>query len=262
MTAREYPRIVLVHIPKTGGTSVAYYLESQYPDELICPHHYLYEFDTENVKEFADRCLFRGHFSVDIFDLLPFTREYARITILREPISRLLSLYNFYRAHRPEFAESSQGISGGVEIAIRKDFKGFLESGTEAILLEAHNRTAQQCLFEAERKRLMPGYPATHDEIVDIIIRRLEKFDVVGVLDDFDGFVNRLVTKFGFEEPENLHRRMSFEILSANTARFRKIEKYSKPTEEELEVARSITRVDLEVYKHFKHCSPKGRVRI
>jgi hypothetical protein len=251
MDGREYPHIVFIHIPKTGGTTVAHYLESQYPDELVCPHHYLYEFNPENVNEFADRCLFRGHFSVDIFDLLPFTQEYARITILREPISRLLSLYNFYHAHRPEFIESDKGISGGVEIAIREGFKGFLESSAESILLEAHNRTAQQFLLEAERKQLIPGYPATHDEIVDIIIRRLEKFDLVGVLDHFNGFVNRLVTKFGFKQPGNLPRRMSFEILPANVERFRKIEKYSKPTEEELEVARGITRVDLDVYKHF-----------
>ncbi|WP_428391773.1 sulfotransferase domain-containing protein [Lichenicoccus sp.] len=92
------PRLVFMHIEKCGGTTLHAMLVSQFAPELICPERHETIGDW-TINELADYQLFSGHFDLSYCHLLPGTLR--MITMLREPKSRLLSLYHFWKAHRP-----------------------------------------------------------------------------------------------------------------------------------------------------------------
>lgn len=93
--------LIFVHIPRTGGTSFRKVLEdnfskdsilSIYGDDIlrarsvVCSHTSL---DTISV--------IRGHFSFGLHELIG-ERPYQYVTIIRHPVSRVMSLYNYIRS--------------------------------------------------------------------------------------------------------------------------------------------------------------------
>ncbi len=91
-------RLVFVHLPKCGGTTLHAMLCSQFASDRICPERH----DTLGdwtINELATYDLFSGHFDVSCCRSIP--GRLSMVTMLRAPKSRLLSLYHFWRAHRP-----------------------------------------------------------------------------------------------------------------------------------------------------------------
>lgn len=92
-------RLVFVHIEKCGGTTLHAMLSSQFPPDRICPERFGTIGDW-TINELADYDLFSGHFDLPSCRSIP--GELRVITMLREPKSRLLSLFSFWKAHRPD----------------------------------------------------------------------------------------------------------------------------------------------------------------
>jgi Sulfotransferase family len=97
-------QLCFIHIPKTAGTTLTSLLNSKFHQSKICPA----EVWSELVEIPADRLhqyqLFRGHFFYDINDLIP--RKPVYITILRQPIERVISGYEFMRRNPPTRTEA------------------------------------------------------------------------------------------------------------------------------------------------------------
>ncbi len=91
-------KIVLVHIEKCGGTTLRTMLASQVAAGRVCPEHFNGLADW-TANELAAYDLFAGHFDLVCAHVVP--GPCAVVTMLREPRARLLSLYNFWKAHRP-----------------------------------------------------------------------------------------------------------------------------------------------------------------
>ena len=92
-------RLVFVHIEKCGGTTLHDMLCSQVPPELICPERHESIGDW-TINELAGYELFSGHFNLAWCRSIP--GELRVVTMLREPKARLLSLFRFWKAHRPD----------------------------------------------------------------------------------------------------------------------------------------------------------------
>lgn len=90
------PKLVFLHIPKTGGTSMFKLLSQQFPPEAICParHNDLGNYTSEELGRFT---VFAGHYGFDTLELIPGAK--VVVTMLREPTARLLSWYYFCRSH-------------------------------------------------------------------------------------------------------------------------------------------------------------------
>jgi hypothetical protein len=92
--------IIFVHIPKTGGTTLCSIIEKQYRDyydiaQLKIPlSQYLKKNDTKRLE------VIRGHFSFGIHRLLP-QDKHTYITILRDPIERVISAFYYIRRSKP-----------------------------------------------------------------------------------------------------------------------------------------------------------------
>ncbi|MGI4746617.1 MAG: sulfotransferase domain-containing protein [Janthinobacterium lividum] len=91
-------RLVFMHILKCGGTTLHTMLASQFPPELICPERH----DTLGdwtINELSAYELFSGHYDLAWCRSIP--GDVRMVTLLREPKARLLSLYYFWKSHRP-----------------------------------------------------------------------------------------------------------------------------------------------------------------
>ena len=93
----DRPKIVFIHVQKTGGTSLRRALSKHFPAEEICEERFnkLREWAPEELNRYR---LFAGHFS---FSSLTHIRgPKIIIMLLREPRARLLSYFNYVKRFR------------------------------------------------------------------------------------------------------------------------------------------------------------------
>jgi Sulfotransferase family len=97
-------QLCFIHIPKTAGTTLTSLLTSKFHQSKICPAEVwseLVELPKDSLSQYQ---LFRGHFFYDINELLP--RKPVYITMLRHPIERVISGYEFMRRNPPTRTEA------------------------------------------------------------------------------------------------------------------------------------------------------------
>jgi hypothetical protein len=237
MSTEAYEPVVFIHIMKCAGTSVRgglargllgqrttdalFELDGQAANEATA------DATNEANWEFRDALLAYelltaspqlalGHFRYRsrYAELVPNARF---ITVLREPVERLVSLYN-YRRFRPN-----------VHWPVGMTFDEFLESPWAA---EGHNYVRTFC----GRADLDPR----SDEAVTAAIDNLRRFAVVGCtsrLDDFAGAISALVGK-----PVKFPRRNTKDTWS-------ELVDVPDPDPESIERARQICEPDTRVYQ-------------
>ena len=95
----EATKTVFLHIPKTGGTTMHAALQPFFERGRTCPERFnaLYRYP---VGDLAYYRFFSGHFSLESCRLIPGPKRI--FTMLRHPLDRLVSKYNFVRAHSEE----------------------------------------------------------------------------------------------------------------------------------------------------------------
>ncbi len=185
--ARSQPLIVFLHLPKTAGSTLARIIERQYDSSAILP---LYE--SMLGEELAaipqnqmDRLrIVTGHlcFGAHEFSARPCTY----ITMLREPIDRVISHYHFVRNDPSNYL---------YELARKMSLKEFVESCGRQ---EPNN----------DQTRLLagPGHTARFgicsDEMLDMAKRNLAKyFSAVGVTEEFDRSLMLMKRILGWRTP-------------------------------------------------------------
>lgn len=192
---RQNRTVLVVHIPKTAGTTLRVLLTQQYAQQpwFVIGHDIQQaRRDLAAMPEHeraALRCIF-GHMCWGWHEYVPPGRAYAYTTILREPVERVLSLYSHAR-----LKEHYLGPSIG-----NRDIEWFVTSGVAA---QAENGMVRQ-LSGHDRFLQMP-----HDDMVipfggvtrehlDAAIANLERCALVGVSEDFAGYMARARYAFGW----------------------------------------------------------------
>ena len=84
-------KLVFLHIPKCGGTSITSLLSSWFPKDRICPYRdsqdYVSNFSDSDLEQFD---YFTGHLNVATMKkFLP--QDCTKLTLLREPVARIFS---------------------------------------------------------------------------------------------------------------------------------------------------------------------------
>ncbi len=92
------PRLVFLHVEKCAGTTLHAMLAPHFPADRICPERQD-QLGDWTINELARYSLFSGHFDLACCRSIP--GPLRLLTMLREPKARLLSLYYFWKSHRP-----------------------------------------------------------------------------------------------------------------------------------------------------------------
>ena len=97
-------RYVFNHIPKTGGISFLALCGQNLPESEISPHLVEHQLQRAPRERYEHYRLIRGHFSI-LSQMRAAPERYA-MTLLRAPIRRIASLYNYWRSYPDQSASA------------------------------------------------------------------------------------------------------------------------------------------------------------
>lgn len=92
---RPEDQLYFLHIPKTAGTTLISLLDLHFAPDEICPIQLdtkIHELIPEKIAHYR---LIRGHLDYDFYKLL--AKKPIYITMLRDPLERVISLYEYWR---------------------------------------------------------------------------------------------------------------------------------------------------------------------
>lgn len=140
------------HNPKAGGTAVQQSLERFFSRDQRCPLIENSQRDHERRRgrysEFGGYAFYGGHYGYDIFSAV--APSHHAITCFREPISRLLSLYRYFRYSvpvPPDVVERDNLYP--VLAAKHMSFRDFVMSGDPRIEVHTRNHHVRQLTSSA-----------------------------------------------------------------------------------------------------------------
>ena len=91
--------VYFLHIPKTSGASLTQEINRENKNlRWLVDGRYIFPASKEPKNSFTPKSIICGHFALNPFDSIEF--DYA-FSIIREPVSRLISLYSYHHRFSP-----------------------------------------------------------------------------------------------------------------------------------------------------------------
>ena len=231
-------RIFFLHVPKCGGTSVDAAISEAYGWKS-CLHldsaasRKASETRQEDLMEYRNSLLpyfmeqdglryISGHFVFDAGLYGRYGSQWRYITLLRHPVEKYLSQYffNLQKQHKEHF---------GIEESLER----FIES-------EEGVRLGQDMVQKITgRARVTPEGSSERQSQIELAIQHIEKFHLVGILEDLPGFEADFKKRFGASlHIKKMNRNSSKDKKKVSPAIRKKIESLCEP--------------DLALYEHVK----------
>ena len=234
--------LIFMHIPKTGGTSIHSILEKHFDKGAICPErldglaHY-------SVGELRRYRYFSGHFEFPSARRIPGSPY--RMTMLREPKARILSLYNFWASHS-DAAIQKLNLEGP-RLAKQMSLSEFLRHDADGIPGNIDNAMTRQLIGRAaagSRFALaVPEYEALRTAAAN-----LASFRFVGVLERMEESVEILLQDLALPPEAQVPHERNSSAIKESTKRV-----VSAPLPEEVDDRLNyLTRLDRKLYEFGK----------
>lgn len=189
-------KLAFMHLPKCAGSSLHNYLHGQFPKSEICPHRFnnLFALSLEELDSYR---LFVAH--TDFAGLRRIPGEVYRITVLREPRDRILSLYSFWRGHDPHSALINN-LSGptAAQMLPLNEFLKFNGRGVPANIDNVYVRNFLGALWTGPEAQ----FSIDEDKALEIALENLRSFDTIGFVDDLPRVFSEVAAAMSFEPPE------------------------------------------------------------
>jgi Galactose-3-O-sulfotransferase len=236
--SREHRCTLFLHVPKTGGKTIAAVLRSKYPAEILYLNSLwdpLEKIGEIPLRERGTARVATGHFHYGVHEYIPQPCDY--ITVLREPVARVLSLYRFIRGNPKHWLHDELTRS-------RMSLEQFVESAADPGVDNEQTRMIAGA-GAGEVLRLSPTGGRERKEPPDLdraaleqAKRNLDRFLVVGLTERFD------------ESFILIRRALGWKLPMYETRNVSKGAKPPPPSERALELIRDRNRLDLELYDH------------
>lgn len=217
----EASRLVFVHLPKCGGTSLHGLLKLWYGEEALHPERFngLYSY---RAAQNASSLIFSGHYDFYSTSLIPGRKYY--ITVMREPIARLVSLYNFYRAHTPEYAATlDDDVMRAAQGLLIDDF---FDSPLVRSAASVDNAMTRQLSDVPQPPIAFVDQSFTKLAMSDLLeqaCKNLESFGFVAFTETLDQDLVRLMALLGMQADGPFPREQVLEDVMVNSEIMRKV---------------------------------------
>lgn len=242
-------KIVFLHIPKTGGTSVHEFLTAKFPKNEICPDRLntLKEHTQDQLDKYS---FFSGHYDIDSVAYIPGNKKI--FTFLRDPKERLLSLYYFWRSHKEDYINKN-GLAGP-RAAKEMDLLNFLKCKEHEIPLNFNNYIARA--FSGEMYCGPNNEYIYHEnEVIDVAKKNISSLDTIGFMDNFDASYAMVIRQLGYTPPEiTPHAMKGSKHQDPNREEITK-----QPLTDEIEdLIMKMTDLDYKIYNFAKSITQKS----
>lgn len=208
-TMPDRPKLVFLHLPKTGGTSLHRTIAAAFAPGESCPERFgeLHRYSSEELARYR---FFSSHYDFDEIARIPGPKFV--FTVLRAPKERVLSLHRFWRRHSAEFVETH--APAGPRFARERGLLEFLRSASEPPRGAMDNFVARRLAGSVEvspegaftRTEEGRARPISGMEVVELALRNLRGLDLVGFADRLDDAYARVAAAFGLPPVERLPR--------------------------------------------------------
>jgi len=215
------------HIPKTAGMTFRTIIEDQFDCEDVCPatlNAQLRELSLEDLQRYR---LFRGHLGFsNLPGLLP-DKRVINITVLREPIARVISHYDYIRR-----------MPGDPHYAAVKDMS--LEEFTQRLTAGKLGKNIQT--YHVAKTVQSNLDQLSVEETMALATEGLDEFGFVGLVERFQDSLFLLSYIFGWRPILNSRKE--------NAAKQKK--PLAEIPESTLEIIRANSQLDTELYQRAK----------
>jgi hypothetical protein len=202
-------KLVFLHLPKTGGTTLHHHFSAHFAPEEICPERFsnLHAWKREDLDRYR---YFSGHFNFDQVRLIP--GPLFIVTVLRDPVERLMSSYLYWRRHTAA-AVARPGMEG----------PAFARSSTLAEFLRNPHHQVQDSVNNTMTRYLAgqvnvnadltyryyaggAAMPVTELEVLHRALGNLLAIDVVGLTANLHDVYTRVALAYGMPRLASLAR--------------------------------------------------------
>jgi hypothetical protein len=219
-------KLVLMHIPKTAGTSLTAIVDQHFKSGQIFPDQLqLRGYSAMHLGRYR---LFRGHFPLRDIQYIPGQRFI--FTLLREPRARLLSQYRYHRARRPELS-----LRGSIVERAKLPLKEYLSHPAVRSNASVDNIQCRYLFYlDPHAVRLLglrdpEGTDFRFDErrtdVLEIAKANLARLGGFGLAERFDDSVALLAAARGLPAPRKIAPQMvTRELAQVNPADYEAVE--------------------------------------
>jgi hypothetical protein len=206
--------LLFLHIPKAAGNTLKGILASLYPAEQI------YRIDGNRIREsnealagWSEAQLQRlkvvmGHMKFGIHRVLPMRCRY--ITILREPVSRIVSHYYFVRRSVDHYLHRFV-IDNHISLIdyATAGLSTELDNGQVRMLAGIEDEPARLFRSPDLRPGMVPWGHCTSEHLQQAMTNLTTHFEVVGLHDRFDESLQLMNERFGWNVTSYEHRNIT-----------------------------------------------------
>lgn len=247
MTATQDPWIYsqrksfcFMHLEKTGGTTFHKMFSKAFDADRVSPIH-LTNLHNFTIAELGRYDLVSGHFDYAATSYIPRPRL-KRISILRDPIERLISFYRFFNCHP---ATNNEGDL--IDLAKRCDPIDFFCH--PAVFRSPRFNNAYLRTFGSSLYGNIPTDESEKetDDAFEVAMARILSLDALGLTEQMERSVNVMLTQLGMDPPDkfqSVHRTDEFALKVNGFSKAREVRK----TKELCDAIEPLVRFDKRLY--------------
>jgi hypothetical protein len=195
-------RVLLMHIPKTAGTTLNDYLSAQFPKTRAVLHaeNIILGKTEAEIKGLESKHFISAHLKLDTLQKYINLRRYFTITIFRDPTQQTLSHLAWVKRlgapdHHKELAKLPDNIKRIVERINTLDLVDFFDTLT---------REEKNLFDNCQTRYLLPfhGDVDLTESYMQAALLKLNTFDAIGLTERFDDSIVLLAYYMGWRPPQ------------------------------------------------------------